>query len=114
MAGCVRPCSFPFQRNSWKAVDTLLAIQVLGFGKRPFAFLPTGAFWVLRPWSALAGSGVKTSGSVCASGWERNPVIWKEGTDEADAEQEDPVIWGSLRGRNKQEKMQILLLKSWI
>ena len=45
---------------------------------------------------------------------ERNPVIQKEGTDEADAEQEGPALRGGLRGRNKQEKAQILLLKSWI
>lgn len=30
------------------------------------------------------------------------------------AKQEDPALWGSLRRRNKQEKAQILLLKSWI
>lgn len=45
---------------------------------------------------------------------ERNPVIRKEGTDEADAEQEDLALCGSLRGRNKQERAQIPLLISWI
>lgn len=45
---------------------------------------------------------------------ERNPVKQKEGTDEADAEQEDVALWDSLRGKNKQEKAQVLVLKSWI
>lgn len=119
MAGCVQPCSFLYRRGSLKADNALVAIQVLGFGKRWFAFLPAGSFLVLRPLSSLQGSGVNMSGSVCACGWgrkeklrkKRNPVIWKERKDEADAEQEDPALWGGLRGRNKPEKVQILLLE---
>lgn len=39
--------------------------------ERQFAFLPTGAFLVLRLLSSLGGASVNISASICARGWER-------------------------------------------
>lgn len=60
---------------------------------------------MLRPLSSLGGSGVNISGSVCACGWrrneklmvERNPVIQKEGTDEAGDKARGPSTLGQLK-----------------
>lgn len=96
MAGCVQPCSFLYRRGSLKADNALVAIQVLGFGKRWFAFLPAGSFLVLRPLSSLQGSGVNMSGSVCACGWGRKEKLRKK---KKPSDMEGKKRWGRCRAR---------------
>lgn len=92
-----------------------LAAQELGSGERQFAFLPTGAFLVLRLLSSLGGASVNISASVCARGWERKEKnyvgkhlgIGKGRTGRLRAI--GPGTVGQLRG-GKQEKAQVQLL----
>lgn len=122
MVGCMQPGSFFYQRDTQKADNALVANQVLGFGKEVVCFSSalegiSGAevlIFIGRFWGKYF--------RICLCMWMRKKGKIDGGKKPNDMEGKKrwvscrgrgPSTLGSLRGRNRQEKVQILLLKSW-